>query len=117
MGLRIQLPAPQSPPLPAFDVTPVLDGVTYTLRFQWNTRDSGWRLRILDEPGQVILMGDVRLVADWPLYLSRVIRTPPGLLMVRDTSGLGQDPGLSDLGARHQLWYSTAAEVAAAQGA
>jgi hypothetical protein len=113
MNQRIQLPAPQTPPLPAIDVSPVLEGVTYTLHLQWNTRDSGWRLRVLDEPGQTVLMGDTRLVADWPLYRSRIERTPPGLFLVRDTSGAGEDPTLDGLGGRWQLWYIPAADLAA----
>lgn len=132
----LQLPAPQTPPLPALDVSPVLDGVTYTLHFQWNTRDSGWRLRVLDEPGQTVLLGDTRLVADWPLYPSRLpailpaaggtslviqqgvaaalgMRQPPGILLVLDTSGAGEDPTLEGLGDRWQLWYVPYADLAA----
>jgi len=120
MGQRIQLPAPATPPLPALEVTVLLEEVTYTLHMQWSETDSGWYLRVLDEPGQTVLMGDVRMVADWPMYKSRIpeVRTPPGLLMVVDTSGRGVDPGLGDLGAgaRCQLVYFTAAEVAAATG-
>ncbi len=119
MGQLVVLPAPQSPPLPAFDVSPVLDGVTYTLRFQWMATDNGWRISVLDEPGQVVLMGQVRVVSDWPLYASRIsqLRAPPGLLMVFDSSGKGEPPTLAGLGDRWQLLYYTAAEVAAVQAA
>ena len=108
----VNLPAPQSPPIPFLDVSVVLDDVTYTLSFHWNSRDDGWYMTVLDESGQVIILGAVRLVADWPLYRNVVTRKPPGLLMVRDTSGAGSDPGLSDLGGRCVLVYLTDAEAA-----
>lgn len=119
MSQIIQLPAPQTPPLPFFDVSPILDAVTYTLRFQWNEQDGNWWLSILDEPGQVTLAGSVRLVADWPLYKTQLPRVPPGYLIASDTSGNGANPNLGDLGqgARVQIHYVTAAEVAAIRGA
>jgi len=116
--LQINLPAPNlSAPEPAMEVTAVLDGVNCTLRLQWQEADSLWRMRVLDDQGNVV-MGDVVLVADWPLHAWRVrsLRNPPGLFIVRDTSGRGLNPGLTDLGdgARCVLWYVPLAEVAAA---
>jgi hypothetical protein len=120
--IAVPLPAPQSPPLPAFDVSAVLDGVTYTLRFQWQTDETGgllggdsWEIAVLDEPGQALLMGQFRIVPDWPLYRNRSVRTPPGFLLMRDTSGQGIAFGLSDIGqgARGQLFYLTQAELPA----
>lgn len=115
MGLRIQLPAVASPPLPSIDVTPTLEGVTYTLHMQWDETSALWLLRVLDNLGQTVLMGDQAMVAEWPLYASRVLdlRQPPGLFFVRDTANQGENPTLDGLGARWQLWYFSAAEVAA----
>lgn len=112
--ILLNIPAPQVPPLSFFSVNAVLDGVNYTLEFRWNTYDSRWYVRILDEMGQTILAGDCRVSADTPIYASSTQRTPPGFLYPFDSSGQALDPGLSDLGARVQLWYITAAEVAAA---
>ena len=91
----------------------MLDGVTYTLAYRWNDTDGHWYLQVLDEPGQVLLAGDCRVVADWPLYSAHTARTPPGFLIVLDTTGQQQDPGLADLGGRHQLFYVLASEVGA----
>ena len=44
------------------------------------------------------------------------MRTPSGYLIARDTSGRGEPPTLTDLGTRVQLFYITAAEVAALAG-
>jgi len=118
MSVIINLPAPATPPLPAIDVSETLDGVQCVLHLQWDESASCWYMRVLGEDAALpALMGDVRLVADWPLYLSRIqsLRTPPGVFMVQDTSGQGLDPGLGDLGAgaRCQLVYMPAAEAAA----
>lgn len=115
MSLLVQLPAVQTPPLARYSVSVTLDGTTYTLRLSWNEADAGWYVVLLDEPGQVVLAGAVRLVADWPLWRGWSTRTPPGYLMVRDTSGAGRDPGIDELGtgARCVLVYLTAAEAAA----
>lgn len=103
--IRIDLPPVQEPPLPAFEATATLDGTTYTLRFQWSESESSWYVRVMDDVALTIKMADVRVGADWPLYLSRTARTPPGLLVVVDTAGRKQDPGLADLGARCRLYY------------
>ncbi len=106
MNLLLQLPAPQIPAIPFFSQTYVLDGVTYTLQFEWNDRDLGWYVEVYDEPGQVLLMGQCRLVGDWFCYLAQTVRFPPGLLRVRDTTGQGESPTLEGLGARFQLYYT-----------
>lgn len=116
---------PQTPPLPFFDFVAELDGVAYTIQLRWNpraervladgTEEAGaWFLTILDEPGNTIILGDVKLVIDWPLFRVTANREPPGFLMAIDTSGVGIDPGLDDLGVRVVLDYITEAEIAAA---
>ena len=123
----INLPPPQSPPVPDFTIGVNADGTTYTLRFRWNTSDGYWYVRVLDEPGAVVLMGDWRCVIASPvydatgkitalagaLYASRSNRQPAGLFYLVDTSGQGKAPGISDLGARVQLRYLAAADMVA----
>lgn len=119
---------PQTPPLPFFDVVASLDGVNYTLQFRWNERgmrllsdgteeEGSWFITVLDEPGQEVILGDVKLVVDWPLWRVRADRTPPGFLIAFDTSGEGIDPGLDDLGVRVVIDYITADEIEAAEAA
>lgn len=115
--LLINLPAPQDPPLSDFTVGVDLEGASYTLRFRWHVTDGYWYLRVLDDPGQTVLMADIRVVANWPLYRSRTVRTPPGALIAFDTTGNGIAPGLADFGSRVLLYYATEAEVAEAKAA
>lgn len=90
-----------------------LDGVVYQLTFDWYQRDGHWRLTVADVQGVAIRSGIV-LVLD-ELLLGTVIdtRRPAGELVVIDTTGArGVDPGFADLGARFQLVYLTAADLA-----
>jgi hypothetical protein len=88
-----------------------LDGGSYTIRLIWNGTDSYWYVRVLDNIGQTVLMADRRLIADWPLWKELTVRTPPGFLIARDTSGQGIAPSLTDLGSRVQLYYASAADL------
>jgi len=108
MPVEISLPTA----LPWFDVQAELDGVTYTLECRWNVRLGAWFLRVLDDQGVAVLLGDQRLVADYPLALAITSRSPSGLLAALDTSGQGLDPGFTDLGGRVKLVYVTTAELA-----
>ena len=94
-----------------FDIQAPLDGATYTLEMRWNTRALAWFMRLLNEQADTIIVGDTKVVADWPIALYITGRLPPGLLVFWDTSGAGLDPGLNDLGQRVQLLYYTAAEL------
>jgi len=111
--LRVNLPTPINPPLPAIDVSYTLDGQPYVLSFQWAARSSSWFLRVYDGTGQTLLMGETRISVNWPLYLSRPgsMRKPPGLLVVYDTAGKGEDPQLATLGGRHLLYYLTSSDL------
>lgn len=100
-------------PLPYFELQVTLDGVTYTLEMRWNVRGLAFFLNVWDEQGQTLYLAGVRLVANYPLGNWITGRQPPGALIIVDTSGLGVSPGLGDLGVRHQLYYATAAELAA----
>lgn len=112
MSVTIPLPV-QVPPLPRFDVGPELDGVSYTLHLGWDDRLDAWFLRMLDEPGQRILLGDVRVGANFPFYRVWNGRQPPGYLMAWDTSGSGVDPTLADLFTRFSIRYYSETEIRA----
>ena len=85
-----------------------LDGATYTLGLQWNVRDESWYLSLADEAGPIV--SGLRVVADTPLlqFVAHA-RRPPGELLALDTSGVGLDPQLGELGARVLLCYLEAA--------
>jgi hypothetical protein len=99
------------PLLPHYDLTTTLDGVSYTLEFRWNTRDSSWFMSIRLEDGTDVVNG-VKVVVGYPLgFRSRHASRPPGMFQALDTSGKKQDPGINDLGARVRLYYFDLAEV------
>lgn len=106
MALRI----PLQPGLPHYTIQAELDGTTFTFEFRWNARAAAWFMHLQDAEG-VHLVSGVRVVVNWPL-VSRYKgeELPAGTLMAIDTSGELEDPGLTDLGARVQLVYLTAAE-------
>lgn len=110
MGIRT-LPIIPSVPFQSFQVE--LDGVLYGFEFRWNHRADAWTMDLLDVTGAAILTG-IRLCFGRPvLPVSRPLTTPPGeLLLVESTVGAG-DPTLDTLGAQVLLLYMDAAEVIA----
>jgi hypothetical protein len=105
--------------LPHFDVQAVLDDVTFTLEFRWNTREGFWYMSILTDGGDPIITS-IKCVVDWPLgRRTPDPRRPRGVLSLIDTSGGQVDPsfdpdtGKGDLGDRVQLLYFEAAELPA----
>lgn len=90
-----------------------LDQVTFVFSFEWNDRDLGWYMSIADVNGTALLDGR-RIINDYPLTdIYKDPRLPAGSLMAIDTSGLGTEPGLRELGDRVQLIYISAAELVA----
>ncbi len=110
MAIRT-LPISPSVPFQSFQVE--LDGVLYGFEFRWNHRAEAWVMSLLDLTGAAILTG-IRLCFGGPvLPVSRSLATPPGeLLLVESTTGVG-DPTLDSLGAQVLLLYLDAAEVLA----
>ncbi len=93
-----------------FDFQIELEGQTYTLELLWNTRALAWFVSFLTAEGLPIAL-NLRMSVD--ILLGKRIRgMPPGAFQLVDTTGARQDPGLGDLGARAQLYYFTAAELA-----
>lgn len=108
MSIR-QLPILPSVPFQSFQVE--LDGVLYGFEFRWNHRSETWAMNLLDVNGDALLTG-IRLCFGGPvLPISRSLSTPPGeLILVESTAGVG-DPKLDTLGAQVLLLYMDAAEI------
>lgn len=87
-----------------------LDGVEFVLALSWNPRDEHWVLSLALADGTPVASG-IRVVANAPLlqFVSHPQR-PLGELKALDTSGAGNDPGLTELGGRVLLLYQSAAE-------
>lgn len=109
--LRLPLRSDQ----PHFDFTVSLDGTAYKFLFRWNTRGSVWYMSVSLDDDTPLFMG-VAVVVNWPLgYRCRHPQKPKGLLMAFDDANTKKDPGLNDLGARVNVLYFDASEVAKLQ--
>jgi hypothetical protein len=94
-----------------YNFTVELDGVTYGMEFTWNYRESAWYFDLSDSSG-VLLLAHRKAVVGFPVtgrFLNEAL--PPGNLVFQDTSKQSQDPGLTDLGNRVQLFYFSAGEL------
>lgn len=97
--------------VPRYDFEIELDGVVYVFDMEWNDRDSGWYMSILDRDLTPLLSGR-RVVTNWPLTNRyRDSRLPAGTIEAVDTSGSETEPGLSDLGDRVKLIYTPKADL------
>lgn len=85
--------------------------MSYGFEFLWSYRDSAWYFSVNDAEGTPIVTHR-KAVVSFPL-LARFHRAdlPPGTLVLQDTGGQFEDPGLTDLGARVQLLYFSTAEL------
>lgn len=106
-------------PTPHFSENVTLDGVRYTLTFDWSERGQSWSLGVANaDTGELIAAG-VAIRINVAL-LNRLVgqNFPPGLLEAIDTSSpnIGEDPGFADLGARVQIVYTPLEEVRADLG-
>lgn len=94
-----------------YEFLPELDGVTYTLRVRWNSREAAWYMNVSTETGEIIL-ADIKLMLGLPLgFRSIDPRMPPGGLFLLDTSGKTREAGETDLGDRVKLFYLEEAEL------
>jgi hypothetical protein len=85
----------------------------FWLQFRWNTRLGIWFMNVLDSDRNPIAMS--RGVVVGPQFLFNIANParPAGVFVAVDTTGGGVDPGLGELGGRVQLYFVTAADVAA----
>jgi hypothetical protein len=98
---------------PRYSIEVELDGTNFVLEFEWNDRATSWFLDVLNEARERLLTG-VRIVVGFPLIARyRDSRLPKGDLSAVDTSGLGLDPALEDLGDRVLLVYTPFDEIPA----
>ncbi len=97
---------PTSQTLPSYRERVQLDGVTFQLRFRWNTRLQSWFFDVEDEDGNVLVYAR-RAVIDWlPLRQSRHVEgIPAGSIMAFDTTLRDVRPLLDDFGSRVLLLY------------
>ena len=118
MNATLQIPLRND--LADFQISCDLDGTTYQLRFWWcgtlngspiadDATTGSWDMSINQADGTPVLQG-LRCVCAYPMGWRFVMPTkPPGTLTFVDTTGSGTPPGLTDLGQRVQLIYTSAA--------
>jgi hypothetical protein len=90
----------------------VLDGVEYELLFRWNQRESKWYMEIYDTEGTLVSAARKVTVdnlqslpaAGYKVTASGNVRNY-GILLPLDMTGLGNEPGLRDLGDRVLYFY------------
>lgn len=91
-----------------------LEGDTFTLDFQYNSREGAWYFDLLDADATPIRSG-IRVVVGVPLLrLIHGAGKPAGEMMATDQSGEDQEAGAEDLGDRVLLTYLEATDVAEA---
>jgi hypothetical protein len=95
-----------------------LDGVTFVLRFFWNTRDESWYWELYDSALVPIWCGARIAVGERLLRQCTAPNRPAGELVAIDTRNKDIDPTLDDFHDEGlvKLIYGSAAEVAAALG-
>lgn len=99
----------------SFEQSHDLDGRSYVLRFDWNTRDESWNMNV-SLPDGTLLAASRKLVVGVPLLRGLVdARLPVGMLIAADLTDTGADPGHDDLGGRVVLMYLDAEYLATGQ--
>ena len=101
--------------IPRYTQVVELDGTSFKIKLDFNTRTDSWVFSILTLEDVEILSG-VRLTANWDVFKghSHLAALPPGKLILQDTTGGDADPTSTSLGSQHKLIYITEAEVTAA---
>lgn len=94
-----------------------LEGLSFIVDFQFNSREGFWYFDLLDVD-EVPIKAGVKVVTGAPLLrLISDARRPPGELLATDQTGEDREAGREDLGGDVLLVYATAEEVAAQAGA
>jgi hypothetical protein len=88
-----------------------LEGVSYNLEIHWNDRENHWYMTLADGNGTPIAR-QRKLVVNTALFARETSEQAfPGLLTLLDTSEVGIEAGLFDLGNRCILLYVNADSV------
>lgn len=92
--------------LPAYDFQVELDGVLFTLGFNYNARAGYWVFDIFDSNDNPLLVG-IRLVSG-QLLTERFISEglPLGDFFIFDSSGKNEDPTIDNFGVTCLLMYA-----------
>lgn len=109
MAVR-KLPVRPGVPHQKFEVE--LDGVLFGVELRWNWRAPAWVMTLRDSAGVTLREGTRVCLGGLLLPVRKSRAFPPGELLLVDRDVNGVDPGLDDLGARTELVYLDAAEVA-----
>lgn len=102
----LELPVRQD--LENYTFSTTLDGAAYTFDLVWNARSQAWFMSILDGESVPLLDGKKLTTG---AQLNRDVQAEGvlrGSLIVVDTSGLGEEPGIDNLGTRFLLIYEEA---------
>ena len=85
--------------IPFFTQSVVLDGDNYTLRFQYNQRESVYYLSIMDSNLGIDILSGIKLVTNWgligPYRGGDIVGLPPGELIVLSN---GEDDSPANFG-------------------
>lgn len=102
---------PISPQVGHQTLTCLLDGIDLTFDVRWNERANAWTITFSDDRGVIVAS---RRVAIGVAMLARESspRLPPGDLLPVASTSPEVEAGRDDLGARVQLVYLSAAEIA-----
>src|SRR5690348_1272156 len=107
----VSLPLRQT--IPSYRYTIILDGVTHTLFFYFNSRYEGgkWFMQIGDNKGNLLLAGQP-IISGWKIFERYHFEgLPKGTILPFDTTGKNIDPGQQELGGRVLLFYEEAEDA------
>jgi len=99
----LQIPLKSS--LQSYEISVVLELVTYILSFSFNRRSNIWSMDILNQDNENILMS-LPMLTNTDIegqYVSESL--PPGIFLIFDTEGTDENPCQGDFGSRFLLLY------------
>lgn len=92
---------------PSYDFQIDLEGVTYTLDFDYNERAQQWQMSILNSTGDALILGSLPLLTDTSLLYQYVgiVELPPGSFFLFDDTNQNRNPNRDNLGTEVNLYY------------